>query len=158
MQIIMLLTPIHCFIPWDVHVNILASFVLHGASWVLLLWKNEIQYCQDLQFSAVVRGKITGPGRLHSENLSPPSLASMTMVSTTAALLPLEKKSRVAFRESFETRRPTLFLFLLFFKSWAESFRNWSSSSPLRINYKMIYRVLFNEVLCWTVCPCGLHT
>ena len=33
----------------------------------------------------------------------------------------------------------TLFLFLLFFKSWAESFRNCSSSSPLRKEFKTVF-------------------
>ena len=48
----------------------------------------------------------------------------------------------------------TLFLFLLFFKSWAESFRNWSSSSPYGEWY------LDEKIAGWikrTVFPCGLH-
>ena len=118
--------------PGDVHVDVLVSLILHGASWVGLLWNYEIHYCQDMQLEAQSVNGVKSQAKSNSARYELKSISSpsfpMTIVPVAAALLALLtlEWEKVYHTISLERgigfgRRPTLFLFLLFFTSYEQS-------------------------------------
>ena len=128
--------------PGDVHVDIFASFVLHDEGWVWLLWKKwdlvlvkttpctlyrlaKVQnHKQGVNFGQILKYLLLlfppwpwcPPLRCFWPNYWPCNKSRFDIIISG-------KGKRFG-------RRPTLFLIRLFFKCWAEFFRNWSSSSP----------------------------
>ena len=79
--------------PGDVHVDVLVSLILHGASWVWLLWNYEIHYCQDMQLEAQSVNGVKSQAKSNSARYELKSISSpsfpMTIVPVAAALLAL---------------------------------------------------------------------
>ena len=79
--------------PGDVHVGVLVSLILHGASWVGLLWNYEIHYCQDMQLEAQSVNGVKSQAKSNSARYELKSISSpsfpMTIVPVAAALLAL---------------------------------------------------------------------